>query len=201
MVSLTKNQGISLAKENIGFSLGKVRAGLGWDQRKENALTKLLNTFTNAKFDLDAFAFLLDSNGKLRSRSDIVYFNGKRHKSGTVIHHGDNLTGEGEGDDEVISVDLQNLPAEYSEIIFCVNIFDAKTRKQHFGMVENAFIRLVNDATNEELCRFDLTKGYNNEIAIVFARLYRVNGNWEFQALGDPIKGANTVFEIANLYM
>ena len=177
-VSLFKGQKVSLTKDNPG--LIRVIVGLGWDTNKYDG---------GAPFDLDAAAFLLDSNGKVRADSDFVFYNNLVHPSESVKHMGDNLTGEGEGDDEVIIVNLSRVPESVSRIAFTVTIYDAEERKQNFGQVSNAYIHIVDSATNEELIRYDLGEDFSVETAVVVGELYRHNGEWKFNAIGSGYKG------------
>ena len=178
-VSLQKGQKVSLSKDNAGLS--KVMIGLGWDEVQQKK-----KGFFSAKpqdIDCDASAFLL-IDGKLRDKKDIVYFGNLRHPSGTVQHMGDNLTGAGEGDDEQILVDLAQVPSEYDRIVVVVNIYQAVQRKQHFGLIQNAFIRLVDARNNTEMCKYDLTENYSGMTAMIFGEVYRYNGEWKFNAIG-----------------
>ena len=177
-VSLFKGQKVSLTKDNPG--LIRVIVGLGWDTNKYDG---------GAPFDLDAAAFLLDSNGKVRADSDFVFYNNLIHPSEAVKHTGDNLTGEGEGDDEVIIVNLTRIPESVCRIAFTVTIYDAEERKQNFGQVSNAYIHIVDSATNEELIRYDLGEDFSVETAVVVGELYRHNGEWKFNAIGSGYKG------------
>lgn len=192
-ISLQKGQKVSLTKENAGLS--KVVIGLGWDEVKQS------RGFFAPKpqaIDCDASALLLQG-GKLLSKDDIVYFGNLRHNSGTVQHMGDNLTGAGDGDDEQIVVDLSNVPAQYDKIVLVVNIYQAVQRKQHFGLIQNAFIRLVDGRTNAEILKYNLTENYSGMTAMIFGEVYRHNGEWKFSAIGqgtnDPGLG-----ELANRY-
>lgn len=193
-ISLKKGQKVSLTKENAGLS--QVLIGLGWDeiQQKKGFFSKKPDPI-----DCDASAFLL-KNGKLEGKKDIVYFGNLKHNSGMVQHMGDNLTGAGDGDDEQILVDLANMPAEYDKIVLVVNIYQAVRRNQHFGMIENAFIRLVDAKSNLEMCQYSLTENYTGMTAMIFGEVYRHNGEWKFNAIGqgtnDPGLG-----EIANRYI
>ncbi len=194
-ISLQKGQKVNLSKDNAGLS--KVIIGLGWDevqQAKGGLFAK-----KPKPIDCDASALLL-INGKLTNKSDIVYFGNLRHKSGAIQHMGDNLTGAGEGDDEQIIVDLSNVPAEYDRIVLVVNIYQAVQRNQHFGMVQNAFIRLVDARTNNEMCKYNLTENYSGLTALIFGEVYRHNGEWKFNAVGqgtnDPDLGG-----LANRYL
>ncbi|KAB2345544.1 TerD family protein [Actinomadura rudentiformis] len=171
-VSLAKGGNVSLTK--AAPDLTAVSVGLGWDVRAT----------TGADFDLDASALLLNSSGKVLSDQHFVFFNNLRSPDGSVEHTGDNLTGEGEGDDEVVNVDLAKVPAECERIVFPVSIYDADNRGQSFGQVRNAFIRIVNRADNNELARFDLTEDASTETAMVFGELYRRSGEWKFRAVG-----------------
>ena len=177
-VSLLKGQKVDLTKGNPGLS--KILVGLGWDTNKYDG---------GFDFDLDAAAFLLNAGGKVNSDSDFVFYNNKVHASGSVEHMGDNLTGEGEGDDEVINVDLSAVPANVDKIDFTVTIHDAETRQQNFGQVSNAYIRVVDNATGTELIRFDLGEDFSVETAIVVGELYRNNGEWKFNAIGAGFSG------------
>lgn len=193
-VSLQKGQKVSLSKDNAGLS--KVIIGLGWD---EVARPRGFFAPKPQPIDCDASALLL-KNGRLTDKADIVYFGNLRHKSGTVQHMGDNLTGAGEGDDEQIVVDLSRMPSEYDRIVLVVNIYHAVNRKQHFGMIQNAFIRLVDGRTNREMCKYNLTENYSGMTAMIFGEVYRHNGEWKFNAIGqgttDPGLG-----ELANRYL
>ncbi|GAA3986762.1 calcium homeostasis/redox stress adaptation protein [Actinomadura viridis] len=171
-VSLAKGGNVSLTK--AAPNLRQVSVGLGWDVRAT----------TGADFDLDASALLLGTGGKVLSDQHFVFFNNLRSPDGSVEHTGDNLTGEGEGDDESINVDLATVPAECARIVFPVSIYDADNRGQNFGQVRNAFIRIVDRTDGNELARFDLTEDASTETAMVFGELYRHNGEWKFRAVG-----------------
>ena len=188
-VSLQKGQKVNLSKDNAG--LAKVIVGLGWDEAKPSGgggggfFATLFGgaATTHQAIDCDASAIML-KNGKFVDRTDLVYFGNLKHKSGTVNHMGDNLTGEGEGDDEQIVIDLSRVPAEYDKIVIVVNIYQAVQRKQHFGMIENAFIRLVDARNNKEMCKYNLTENYSGMTAMIFGEIYRHNGEWKFNAMG-----------------
>ena len=172
-VCLKKGQKVSLTKDNPG--LKKVVVGLGWD----------VNAFdTGGDFDLDAAAFLLGDSGKVSNSGDFVFYGNLSHASGSVVHQGDNLTGVGEGDDEQIIVDLKQVPSEYDKIILVVNIYQAVQRKQHFGMIQNAYIRVVDGRNSTEMCKYNLTDDYSNMTAMIFGEVYRHNDEWKFNALG-----------------
>ena len=189
-VSLQKGQKVNLSKDNAG--LAKVIVGLGWDEAKPSGgggggfFATLFGgaATTHQAIDCDASAIML-KNGKFVDRTDLVYFGNLKHKSGTVNHMGDNLTGEGEGDDEQIVIDLSRVPAEYDKIVIVVNIYQAVQRKQHFGMIENAFIRLVDARNNKEMCKYNLTGNYSGMTAMIFGEIYRHNGEWKFNAMGN----------------
>ena len=172
-VSLQKGQKVDLTKGNAG--LKKIVIGLGWDVNKYDGGTD---------FDLDAAAFLLGENGKTASDADFVFYGNLKHASGSVEHMGDNLTGEGDGDDEQIFVDLGALPEKYNKIVFVVNIYEAMQRKQHFGMVKNAFIRICDGESGKEMCRYNLSESYDQMTAMVFGEIYRYKGQWKFNAIG-----------------
>ncbi len=177
-VSLKKGQKVSLTKDNPGLS--KVVVGLGWD----------VNAFdTGGDFDLDAAAFLLADTGKITKSEDFVFYGNLNHPSGSVQHLGDNRTGAGEGDDEQIKVDLSAVPAEITKIAFTVTIYEAEQRSQNFGQVNNAFIRIYNEATGEEMLRYDLGEDFSIETAAVFGELYKNGGEWKFNAIGSGYQG------------
>lgn len=177
-VNLTKGQKVDLTKTNPGLT--KIVVGLGWDVNKYDG---------GSDFDLDAAAFLAGDNGKVASDEDFIFYGNKEHASGSVIHTGDNLTGEGDGDDEQLKVDLSSVPASVTKIDFTVTIYDADTRHQNFGQVSNAYIRVVNEATGEELIRYDLGEDYSIETAVIVGELYRNNGEWKFNAIGSGFQG------------
>ena len=171
-VALTKGGNVSLSKS--APNLTAIMVGLGWDARST----------TGADFDLDASALLLGSNGRVLSDSHFVFFNNLRSPDGSVEHTGDNLTGEGEGDDESILVNLASVPPQVERIVFPVSIYEADVRGQSFGQVSNAFIRIVNQADNNELARYDLSEDASSETAMIFGEVYRRNGEWKFRAVG-----------------
>ena len=176
-ISLNKGGRLSLSKE--APDLKKVHVGLGWDERATDG----------ADFDLDASAFLLKSDGKVRSDADFIFYNQLKSQEGSVEHTGDNLTGSGEGDDEVVMVELGKVPADIQKIAFTVTIHDAEQRRQSFGQVQNAFIRLVNAETNVEVARYDLTEDASVETAMIFGEIYRHNNEWKFTAVGQGYAG------------
>lgn len=177
-ISLAKGQKVDLTKGNPG--LKNLMVGLGWD----------VNTFdSGAAFDLDAAAFMVGENGKCPTDKDFIFYGNLEHMSASVKHMGDNLTGEGDGDDEQVQVDLSKIPANISKIAFTVTIYEAESRRQNFGQVSNAFIRIVDEATNQELIRYDLGEDFSIETAVVVGELYRHNGEWKFNAIGSGFQG------------
>ena len=177
-VSLQKGQKVSLTKENAGLT--SVMVALGWDEAERK---RGLFSPKPEPIDCDASAFLL-TNGKVARKEDVVYFGNLTHMSGAVRHMGDNLTGEGDGDDEQIFVDLQNVPANYDRIAIVVNIYQCEQRRQHFGMIQNAYIRIMDGKSGKELCRYNLTDDYSNMTAMIFGEVYRHGSEWKFNAVG-----------------
>lgn len=173
-VSLSKGGNVSLTKEAGSAGLAAVTVGLGWDIR----------TTTGTDFDLDASAIACGTDGKVASDKHFVFFNNLTSPDGSIQHTGDNLTGEGEGDDEAIKVNVASVPAEIDKIVFPVSIYDGENRSQSFGQVRNAFIRVVNQANNTELARYDLSEDASTETAMVFGELYRSGAEWKFRAVG-----------------
>ncbi|MEU7552202.1 TerD family protein [Streptomyces sp. NPDC044571] len=171
-VSLSKGGNVSLTK--AAPNLTAVIVGLGWDAR----------TTTGVDFDLDASAILTNDQGKVANDSNFVFFNNLKSPDGSVEHTGDNTTGEGEGDDEAIKVNLASVPADVAKIVFPVSIYEAESRQQSFGQVRNAYIRVVNQADNSELARYDLSEDASTETAMVFGELYRNGAEWKFRAIG-----------------
>lgn len=177
-ISLQKGQKVSLTKENPG--LNKILVGIGWD----------VNTYTTGgAFDLDSEAFLLGENGKVTKQEDFIFFGNLKHHSGAVEHMGDNRTGEGEGDDEQIKIDLSKVPADITKIVFSVTIYEAEERRQNFGQVNHAFVRILDEEKNEELVRYDLGEDFSIETAAVFGELYKSNNEWKFNAIGSGYQG------------
>ncbi|WP_242076349.1 TerD family protein [Brevundimonas diminuta] len=176
-VSLSKGGNVSLTKEAPGLT--NVTVGLGWDPRVTDG----------AAFDLDASVFMLDSSGKVISDAGFIFYNNKTSADGSVVHQGDNTTGEGEGDDEQVKVNLGSLPANVDKLVFAVTIHDFESRKQNFGMVQKAFIRVVNDADNKELARFDLSEDASTETAMVFGEIYRNGTEFKLKAIGSGFAG------------
>ncbi len=178
-MALTLQKGGNLSLSKADPNLTRILVGLGWDPRATNGI----------EFDLDASAFLLDTSGKVRGESDFIFYNQLRSPDGSVEHTGDNRTGAGAGDDEVIKVDLSRVPAYVDKIAFTVTIHDAQARAQNFGQVGNSFIRVVNEVTGAEVVRYDLTEDASVETAMIFAELYRNNGEWKFRAVGQGYAG------------
>lgn len=176
-VTLSKGGNVSLAK--VDPSLTNVKIGLGWDTRSTDG----------QDFDLDASAFLLTDAGKVRGDNDFIFYNNLKSSDGSVTHTGDNRTGEGEGDDESLIIELNRVPQEVTKIVFVVTIHDAVTRRQSFGQVANAFIRLVNNDSNVEAARYDLSEDASTETAMLFGELYRHAGEWKFRAVGQGYAG------------
>lgn len=176
-VSLSKGGNVSLSKEAPG--LKAILVGLGWDPRVTDG----------AAFDLDASVFLLGAGDKIRSDADFIFYNNLKSADGSVEHLGDNREGVGEGDDEQVKVNLEGVPADIGKMAFCVTIHDADARKQNFGMVANAFIRVVNQADGVEIARYDLSEDASTETAMVFGEIYRNNDEWKFKAIGQGFAG------------
>lgn len=177
-VNLTKGQKVSITKSNPGLS--KIVVGLGWD----------VNRFdTGGDFDLDTAAFLLSDNGKTTCSEDFVFFGNTKHPSGSVEHMGDNLSGVGDGDDEQIKINLNAIPSNITGIAFTVTIYEADKRRQNFGQVQNAYIRLIDETTGNEILRYDLGEDFSIETAIVFGEVYKHNGEWKFNAMGSGYQG------------
>ena len=177
-ITLSKGQKVSLTKGNPG--LKHIVVGLGWDTNKYDG---------GVDFDLDSAAFLLGENGKVNVDTDFIFYNNLKHSSGAVEHLGDNLTGEGDGDDEQIKLDLSLVPQNISKIAFTVTIHEAQERRQNFGQVNNSYVRVVNSDTNEELLNYELGEDFSIETAIVVCEIYRHNGEWKFNALGSGFEG------------
>ena len=177
-INLSKGQKVDLTKGNPG--LKNIMVGLGWD----------VNAFdTGADFDLDAAAFMLGSNGKCPTDKEFVFYGNLEHPSGAVKHMGDNRTGDGEGDDEEMEIALADVPANVERIAFTVTIYEAEARRQNFGQVSNAYIRIVDKDTNQELIHCDLGEDVSIETAIVVGELYKHNGEWKFNAIGSGFQG------------
>ncbi|MFP4975042.1 TerD family protein [Paenibacillus sp. CN-4] len=172
-INLSKGQKIDLTKTNPGLS--KITVGLGWDTNKYDG---------GKDFDLDVSVFLANANGKVTNEKNFIFFNNRQNENGSVVHTGDNRTGEGEGDDEQIQVDLQNVPGDVDKIAFTITIYDAASRNQNFGQVSRSYVRIINDANQEELIRFDLGEDFSIETGVVVGELYRHGSEWKFNAIG-----------------
>ena len=178
-MALSLQKGGNLSLDKVAPGLVEVLVGLGCDPRATDG----------QEFDLDASAFMVNASGKVRTESDFIFYNQKESVCKSVVHTGDNRTGEGDGDDESLSVNLPKVPADVEKIVFVVTIHDAEARKQNFGQVGGAFIRIVNQAGGAELVRFDLAEDAATETAMVFAELYRNSGEWKFRAVGQGYAG------------
>ena len=177
-ITLSKGQKVSLTKGNPG--LKHIVVGLGWDTNKYDG---------GFDFDLDSAAFLLDENVKVNADTDLIFYNNLKHSSGAVEHLGDNLTGEGDGDDEQVKVDLSLVPQNISKIAFTVTIHEALERRQNFGQVSNSYVRVIDEDTNQELLNYELGEDFSIETAIVVCEIYRHNGEWKFSAVGSGFEG------------
>jgi len=176
-ISLTKGGNVNLSKEAPGLT--NMTIGLGWDPRATDG----------QDFDLDAIAFLLDESGKVRNDQDFIFFNNLKSGDGSVEHTGDNRTGEGDGDDESIKVNLASVPADVNKIAVCAIIYEGQARNQNFGQVGDAFIRVINDNGNTEIARYDLSEDGSTETAMIFGEIYRHSGEWKFRAVGQGFAG------------
>ena len=176
-ISLTKGGNVNLSKE--APNLTNMAVGLGWNPRATDGQA----------FDLDAVAFLVNESGKVRADTDFIFFNNLKSSDGSVEHTGDNRTGEGDGDDEVIKVDLSKVPGDVSKVVFCAVIYDGQARNQNFGQVANAYIRIVNTQGDAEVARYDLSEDSSTETAMIFGELYKNNGEWKFRAVGQGFAG------------
>lgn len=177
-ISLKKGQRVDLTKTNPG--LKEICVGLGWDVNKYDG---------GSSFDLDTAAFLLSENDKVRQQGDFVFYENLSHESGAVVHQGDNLTGEGDGDDEQIMIDLSKVPADVQKIAFTATIYEAEERRQNFGQVSNAYIRVIDSVNKKELIRYDLGEDFSIETAVVVGELYRNGSEWKFNAIGSGFEG------------
>lgn len=177
-VRLEKGQRVDLTKGRP--SLNKILVGLGWDTNRYDG---------EADFDLDTSVFMVKEDGKVGEDRDFVFYGNLEHPSKCIIHTGDNRTGEGDGDDETIKVELSKIPSDYTKLAITVTIYDAESRLQNFGMVENAYVRLIDESTGEELLRYDLSEDFFNETALVVAEIYKHNGSWKFKAVGSGYNG------------
>jgi len=184
-INLTKGQRIDLTKGNAGLS--QIMVGLGWDaaQNKSGGILGGLFGSKAADIDCDASVLMLDENGKFSKKQDLIYFGNLKSTCGSVVHTGDNLTGDGDGDDEQIIVDLNKVPSTIHKLVFVVNIYDCIKRKQDFGLIKNAFIRIVNGSTSQEIIRYNLSDEYMGKTTLIVGELYRHNAEWKFAAIGE----------------
>ncbi|KTC10939.1 chemical-damaging agent resistance protein C [Pseudomonas marginalis ICMP 9505] len=187
-MALTLQKGGNLSLSKTDPTLTKILIGLGWDPRATDG----------TEFDLDASAFLLGANGKVRGDADFIFYNQLKSADGSIEHTGDNRTGAGDGDDEVLKIDLSRVPADIDRVAFTVTIHDADARKQNFGQVGGSFIRVVNEVSGAEIVRYDLAEDASTETAMIFAELYRNNGEWKFRAVGSGFAGG--LKALANSY-
>ncbi|WP_027416122.1 TerD family protein [Aneurinibacillus terranovensis] len=199
-ISLQKGQKIDLTKGNAGLS--RIVVGLGWDPVKKSGgglLGSLFGGGGGPQIDCDASVLMLNEQNRLESKQDIIYFGNLQSHCGSVRHTGDNLTGDGDGDDEQIIVDLSRVPARIHKLVFVVNIYDCRNRKQDFGMIQNAFIRIVDMTKNSEISRFNLTENYAGRTTLIVGEIYRYNGEWKFGAIGEGTM-EGSLGEIAQRY-
>ena len=178
-VSLSKGGNVSLSKEAGPAGLTSVTVGLGWDERATDGVD----------FDLDAVAFITGENNKVRNDQDFIFYNNLKSPDGSIEHMGDNLTGGGDGDDEQVKIHLSKVPADVAKVVICITIHEADQRNQNFGMVSNAFVRVVNNDNNQELAKYDLSEDMSVETAMIFAEVYRHGGEWKFKAVGQGFAG------------
>ncbi|MFC5653144.1 TerD family protein [Paenibacillus solisilvae] len=176
-INLSKGQKVDLTKTNPGLS--KITVGLGWDTNKYDG---------GKDFDLDVSLFLTNAAGKVEGEKNFVFFNNPQNENGSVVHTGDNRTGDGDGDDEQIKIELATVPANVEKIAFTITIYEATERNQNFGQVSRAYVRIVNDVNSEEIIRFDLGEDFSIETGVVVGELYRNSGEWKFNAIGSGYK-------------
>lgn len=195
-ISLQKGQRVDLTKGNS--NLNRITVGLGWDPVSQSK-GGFFNVFKATEdIDCDASVLMLKDD-RFESIDDLVYFGKLKSKCRSVVHSGDNLTGEGDGDDETLIVELKSVPASFTKLVFVVNIYDSEKRKQHFGMLENAYIRVIDPKTGEELVRYNLSDDYSGRTAVIAGEIYRHNGEWKFAAVGDGTNDRNLT-EICRRY-
>ena len=199
-IKLQKGQKIDLSKGSDG--LAHIMVGLGWDE-VERSSGGFLGLFKSEpeEIDCDASVVVCDVNGRIMQDEDgLIFYNHLKHSSGAIIHQGDNLTGGGDGDDEQIFVNLKTMPRNIHKLVFVVNIYDADKKNQHFGMVKNAFIRLVDTDKKTEICRFNLSDNYDGMTGLVVGEIYRRNDQWKFNAIGQPVREASRITAFVNMY-
>ncbi|RDY23786.1 TerD family protein [Romboutsia maritimum] len=183
-INLKKGQKIDLRKSNPG--LNSIMVGLGWDpvDNKKGGLLKALFA-SSPSIDCDASVFMLSTDGKLQNSSDLIYFGNLKSRCKSVIHTGDNLTGDGDGDDEQILVNLESIPKHIDKLLFVVNIYNCVSKRQHFGMIQNAYIRVVDSKNKKEIAKYNLTDNYSNKTALIVGNIYKHDGTWKFSAIGE----------------
>ncbi|WP_170007085.1 TerD family protein [Bacillus fonticola] len=185
-ISLQKGQRVDLTKGNTGLS--RVLVGLGWDPvetRGGGLFGSLFGGGGGQNVDCDASVLMLDENDKVRTTNQVIYFGNLKSECGSIVHTGDNLTGDGDGDDEQLYVELNKVPSNIQKLVFVVNIYDVVKRKQHFGMIKNAFIRVVNPANNDTLLRYNLSEDYSGKLSLIVGEMYRQGSEWKFAATGN----------------
>ncbi len=199
-INLQKGQKIDLTKHGApGGGLRNVLVGLGWDEAQKTGF------FSRPKpIDCDASVILCGAGGRVLNPTDVkqsvIYFGNLRHPSGAIMHMGDNLTGAGDGDDEQIKVDLGTVPMNIEKMVFVVNIYDGRARGQHFGMIKNAYIHLIDLSNSSEICRFNLSENYDNMTGLIVGEIYRYNGEWKFSAIGQPVQEASRLQNLIDIY-
>lgn len=196
-INLQKGQKIDLRKSNPG--LNSIMVGLGWDPVKSSGGFFKALMGGNQNVDCDASVFMLNSQGKLESNKDLIYFGNLKSENNAVVHTGDNLTGDGDGDDEQILVNLDRVPAHVNKLLFVVNIYNCVARKQHFGMIQNAFIRVVDTTNKKEVVRYNLSDDYSSKTALVVGTIYKQGNTWQFSAVGEGTDDTCLKDVIANL--
>lgn len=204
-INLSKGQKIDLSKN--GKSFNRLMVGLGWDEASKSGgsgfFGSLFSAVTTEDIDCDASVICLGEDGRLASSSTndtLLYFGNQKMFRGALKHGGDNLTGAGEGDDETIDVTLADIPQNVARLVFVVNIYQAKSRNQHFGMVKNCYIRIIDKDSREELCRFNLSENYDRMEGMIVAEIYRYKGNWKFGTIGEPVREASTLSQLLARY-
>jgi len=192
-INLTKGQKVDLTKK--GDSLDRIHVGLGWDpvstKPSGGGFFKKLLSSGSVDIDCDASVIMLDANDKISSKKNLIYFGNLKSACQSVQHMGDNLTGEGDGDDEVINVSLRSIPSDVHKLVFVVNIYDCVSRRQHFGMIQNAFIRIVDHQSKKELLKYQLTEDHADKTALIVGEIYRRDGEWKFNAVGAGTNDSN----------
>ena len=192
-INLQKGQRVDLTKSNPGLT--KILVGLGWDPVQGGGggglFGGLFGGGGGANIDCDASVIMLGANDKIQNNKDVIYFGNLKSNDGSVQHSGDNLTGDGDGDDEQVMIDLSRVPANIQKLVFVVNIYDCVKRKQHFGMIKNAFIRVVNPGNNQELLHYNLTDNYSGQTCLVTGEIYRHGNEWKFAAIGSGTNAAS----------